>query len=190
MLFKANTLEAIARGDVDLAFRRWTRPTVKTGSRLRTAIGSLIIGEVSLAAPEKITADEAKRAGFSDVAALERDLRQGDGAIYRIAIAGVEADERTALREEALSQADTAGLADRLARWDKAAGLSGYHQRILQVIADHPGMAASDLAAQLGVEKLKLKRDVRKLKEVGLTISLGIGYRLSPRGRSFLGALT
>lgn len=190
MLFKANTLEAIARGDVDLAFRRWTRPTVKTGSRLRTAIGSLIIGEVSLAAPEKITADEAKRAGFSDVAALERDLRQGDGAIYRIAIAGVGTDGRTSLREEVPSHADITGLADRFARWDKAAGLSGYHQRILQVIADHPGMAASDLAAQLGVEKLKLKRDVRKLKEVGLTISLGIGYRLSPRGRSFLGALT
>jgi hypothetical protein len=186
MLFKAHTLDAIARGDVDLAFRRWTRPTVKTGSRLRTKIGSLVIGEVTLVEPEKWTAEEARRAGFEDIAALERDLRKGDGSLYRIVIAGVEADERTSLREEVLSHADIAGLAGRLERWDKAARYTGYHRKILQLIADHPGMAAADLAAQLNVEKLTFKRDVRKLKEVGLTISLDIGYRLSPRGQSFL----
>jgi predicted transcriptional regulator len=85
-----------------------------------------------------------------------------------------------------LSHADIAGLAGRLERWDKAARYTGYHRKILQLIADHPGMAAADLAAQLNVEKLTFKRDVRKLKEVGLTISLDIGYRLSPRGQSFL----
>jgi hypothetical protein len=30
------------------------------------------------------------------------------------------------------------------------------------------------------------KRDVRRLKELGLTESLEVGYRLSPRGRAFL----
>ena len=30
------------------------------------------------------------------------------------------------------------------------------------------------------------KRDVRKLKELGLTESLEIGYRLSPRGVAFM----
>jgi hypothetical protein len=30
------------------------------------------------------------------------------------------------------------------------------------------------------------KRRVRRLKELGLTESLPVGYRLSPRGRSFL----
>ena len=32
------------------------------------------------------------------------------------------------------------------------------------------------------------KRDVRKLKELGLTESLPVGYRLSPRGRAYRGA--
>ena len=31
------------------------------------------------------------------------------------------------------------------------------------------------------------KRDVRKLKELGLTESLEIGYRISPRGETLLG---
>ena len=33
----------------------------------------------------------------------------------------------------------------------------------------------------------KFKTDVRKLKALGLTESLAVGYRLSPRGRAYLG---
>ena len=47
-------------------------------------------------------------------------------------------------------------------------------------------MRAEDLAASIGREKLPFKRDVRKLKELGLTESLEIGYRLSPRGVALL----
>ena len=40
--------------------------------------------------------------------------------------------------------------------------------------------------AELGRETLAWKADVRKLKEKGLTESLAIGYRLSPRGEAVL----
>ena len=46
------------------------------------------------------------------------------------------------------------------------------------------GVRAADLARELGTETLVFKRDVRKLKELGLTESLAIGYLLSPRGES------
>ncbi len=36
-------------------------------------------------------------------------------------------------------------------------------------------------------DTLPFKRDVRKLKELGLTESLAVGYRISPRGRAYLG---
>jgi len=49
--------------------------------------------------------------------------------------------------------------------------------------ARHP---RPDLAASLGRETLPFKRDVRRLKELGLTHSLEVGYRLSPRGRAYL----
>jgi hypothetical protein len=48
---------------------------------------------------------------------------------------------------------------------------------------------APDLAAGLGRETLPFKADVRKLKELGLTESLLVGYRLSPRGRAYLDGL-
>jgi ribosomal protein S19E (S16A) len=41
----------------------------------------------------------------------------------------------------------------------------------------------------LGRERLPFKVDVRKLKQLGLTESLPIGYRLSPRGRAVLDRL-
>jgi ribosomal protein S19E (S16A) len=36
------------------------------------------------------------------------------------------------------------------------------------------------------MEKLRFKARVRQLKELGLTESLEVGYRLSPRGRALL----
>jgi hypothetical protein len=39
----------------------------------------------------------------------------------------------------------------------------------------------------VGRERPAFKTDVRKLKRLGLTISLDVGYRLSPRGEAFLG---
>ena len=43
--------------------------------------------------------------------------------------------------------------------------------------------------AVAGRERHPFKTDVRKLKELGLTESLEVGYRLSPRGRTVLSRL-
>jgi hypothetical protein len=40
----------------------------------------------------------------------------------------------------------------------------------------------------LGRETAPFKLDVRKLKNLGLTLSFRIGYRLSPRGEAYLRA--
>ena len=54
------------------------------------------------------------------------------------------------------------------------------------LIAKHPRIAASKLAAKLERETLPFKVDVRKLKKLGLTQSFEVGYELSPRGRAYL----
>ena len=60
-------------------------------------------------------------------------------------------------------------------------------RRSSNLIAERPATRAPDLAASLGRETAPFKADVRKLKELGLTESLEIGYRLSPRGRAYYG---
>ncbi len=59
----------------------------------------------------------------------------------------------------------------------------------MQWIADHEGLAAREIAAALAIEKAVLKPNIRKLKDLGLTESLAVGYRLSPRGAAILEAL-
>lgn len=186
MLLRQSTLDGITRGDITLAFRRWQRPTVKTGTRLRTAAGVVRIGKVELADEAELTDADAVAAGYADRAALLADLRaDGDRTLYRISFDGVEADPRIGLRSSGLlSDADWHELAARFERWDKTA--PGYFASILGQIAKHAAVPAAVLAQELGVEKLRFKQDVRKLKELGLTESLEIGYRLSPRGEAVL----
>lgn len=47
-------------------------------------------------------------------------------------------------------------------------------------------LPAGELAAKIGVEKEWLKLNVRKLKNLGLTVSHQPGYELSLRGREYL----
>ena len=59
----------------------------------------------------------------------------------------------------------------------------------LELIGSRPGELAETLATSIGREKRPFKADVRRLKELGLTESLPVGYRLSPRGRAVLARL-
>ena len=50
-------------------------------------------------------------------------------------------------------------------------------------------VVSTELAAKMGMGRLPFKQRVRRLKELGLTESLEVGYRLSPRGEAFVAAL-
>lgn len=190
MLFRAATLERIRTGEINLAFRRWRRPTVKAGGRLRTAIGELAIESVAPCAGEHLTEGDAVAAGYASRAELLSALdARGEGQIYRIAFRFDCADPRIALREsDRLSKDERAALIARLDRFDR--GVDGAWTRpILRHIAAHEGQSAASIAAACGFDKARLKQNIRKLKELGLTESLDVGYRLSPRGRAFLKVL-
>jgi hypothetical protein len=187
MLFPAAHLDGIAAGRVDLAFRRWRAPRVKSGSRLRTRIGVLAVGAVEVIAPASISDADARRAGHPDRAALLTALARREGEVYRIELRLDGPDPRVALRSRsALSDTERSELAQRLARLDEASRHGPWTAATLALIAAHPETRAVDLAALVGREKLPFKRDVRKLKELGLTESLERGYRLSARGRAWL----
>jgi hypothetical protein len=189
MLLAADDLAAIRDGRVDLAFRRWRRPSVKAGTQLRTPAGIVEVIAVACVDEAEITDDDARRAGANDRAALLRRLaRYPDGDLYRIALRPAGDDPRVALRDQIPD--DPAPLLARLARLDRASATGPWTGAILALIGAHEGRRAADLAAQLGRETIAFKRDVRKLKELGLTESLDVGYRLSARGRTVLAALS
>jgi hypothetical protein len=139
--------------------------------------------------PATLTEADAARAGVRSLAALLRLLDRRDGAhVYRMAVSPAGDDPRIGLREQAeLSDDDRRALDQRLDRWDAARAEGPWTREILRLIAERPGVRAPDLAASLGRETLPFKRDVRRLKELGLTISLDVGYRISPRGQAYLG---
>ena len=122
------------------------------------------------------------------VGVLAYELRAyPDGQIYRIALHLVGPDPRVALRDASeLTDDDVDEIRSRLERFDARSSLGPWTEAALRAIAERPGTRAADLASALGRDTLSFKTDVRKLKELGLTESLEVGYRLSPRGRAFL----
>jgi biotin operon repressor len=190
MLLRRAVLEKIARGDVDLVFRRWKRPTVKAGGTLRTYLGMVRIESVEVVDIESITGEDAGRAGV-DLAELRSMLAaKTEGEIFRVRLGGIEADPRVTLREDdALDDDAVAGLVARLDRLDRTSKRGPWTRETLRLLAEHPHVRAQDLADVLGLERDVFKNDVRKLKELGLTISHSPGYELSPRGRALLDQL-
>jgi len=192
VLIRPAELAAIRAGTVDLAFRRWERPRLLAGTRMRTAVGLVEVVSVRPVAARAITADEARRAGAaSRTELLSRLGSRADRRIYRVELRYGGADPRVALRgQSALSEEEVEQLGDRLARLDAASRHGPWTWQTLELIARRPGVRAPDLAAEVGLETVVFKRDVRKLKELGLTESLDVGYRLAPRGQAFLGTRT
>ncbi len=187
MLFPLAQRAPVAAGEITVAFRRWRRPTVRAGGTLHTPMGLLAIDAVDRIDADAIDDADARRAGHADAAAVRAALR-GDGDTYRIAFHLAGPDPRIALRADAaLSGADRAAIAAKLARYDAASRHGPWTAATLRAIADAPATRAADLAERLGRPELQpFKTDVRKLKALGLTESLEVGYRLSPRGRAFL----
>lgn len=180
MLFRMDEVRRIAAGEVTLAFRRWRKPAAATGGRQHVPGGLIGFDSVETVDPDAIPDADVTAAGFADRAALLEALGGREGDVYRIALRHLGADPRIALREADLTPESHAALAARLDR------MGPWSRETLALIRDRPETRAADLAASLGRETLDFKRDVRKLKTLGLTESLETGYRLSPRGRAFL----
>ena len=181
----------IADGSVTVTFRRWKRPQAVEGHRYRTPGGIIEVDRVTTVEPHAITTRDARHAGYASPAALVADLR-GDAslAVTRVAFHHVdEPDPRTTLADDdKLSADDIADLDRRLARLDTRSPYGAWTRTTLDAIDARPGTRAGDLAASFGREIAPFKLDVRKLKNLGLTISLLTGYRLSPRGIAYLRA--
>lgn len=203
MLIRIETLRRIVEGDVDLQFRRWQKPTVKVGGRLRTALGELSIVAVDVVTPDEITDIDSRRAGYADASALVEDLfreRRSTGrartakpteasVLYRVQVEFAGEDQRLARRNDLPVGEELDALVARVTGMDARSKRGPWTRRTLTLIQEWPGRRAPELAEIEGLDTLVFKTDVRKLKELGLTESLAVGYRLAPRGEYLLQVL-
>ena len=185
VMIRPAELAAIRAGDLDLAFRRWDRPRVRVGTEMRTAVGLVRVTSVDPVALSALRAEDARRCGAASLAALKQALAaREDRTIYRVGLEYAGADPREALRSVVPTPAEVEELLAWMDRLDAASPTGPWTRETLRLIDEFPGRRAPELAEQLGRETQSWKTDVRKLKEKGLTESLAIGYRLSPRGEA------
>jgi hypothetical protein len=187
VLLNAATLRGLEEGTVSRTYRRWTAVRVKPGSRLTTRSGVVEVRNVSQVDAADLTDQDAGQAGFDSLAALLAWTRsKGAGDLYRVDLALIGPDPRVALRlADDLSMTELADLDARLDRMDRAAERP-WTRQVLEQIRRRPAVVSTELAAEAGQERAAYKIRVRRLKALGLTESLEIGYRLSPRAEAYL----
>jgi hypothetical protein len=189
MLIERRLHAGIQDGSITVMFRRWKRRQVTAGNTYRTAAGRIVVDEVTEVAPSRIRRADAVAAGYSSVAEAVADLRgtPGDPVFLLRLRPATDEDPRATLADDAeLSTSDVEEITQRLARLDRASSYGPWTSETLAIIQKRPAVRAGDLADELGREMLPFKLDVRKLKNLGLTLSLLTGYRLSPRGEAYL----
>jgi hypothetical protein len=187
--FEQRLRDGIHSGAIVLAFRRWKRSQVVAGHRYRTGIDMVEVESVDVVEPSSVDEAQAREAGYVTVAELLADLR-GDPAlpVYRIRLRRMdEPDPRDELaRSASLTDADVTAIKARLARMDRSSSRGPWTGAVLALIGDRPAVVSTVLAESMDWERQDFKLHVRRLKELGLTLSLDVGYRLSPRGEAYL----
>lgn len=152
---------------------------MKTGGTLVSPGGLLAIDSVEAIDDAQVDEEAARRAGYASREELFANLR-GDGQLYRIGFHRLGDDPRVALRQRAdLTTTEWSAIAGWLQRNEWA-------WSYLSLIQESPGTVSTELAARAGVERPVFKQRVRRLKALGLTESLEVGYRISPRGQTVL----
>lgn len=189
MLIEKQRWAGIQDGSVTVLFRRWHRSQATAGKTYRTGAGRIVVGELEIVQPDKIRVRDAKAAGYGSVAEVLADLR-GDPAdpihLLRIHLADDPDPREELAAADQLTDGDVASISAKLARMDASSPVGPWTLPTLRLIEQSPATRAPDLAARLGREPDRFKTDVRKLKNLGLTHSLEVGYRLSPRGIAYL----
>lgn len=188
MLFKEVHLQGIKSGKITLAFRNWQKASVKTGSLLHTSIGLVKIHNIETVNENDITDEDALNAGFIDKKDLQKSFKNNSiGILFKIKVSYHSTDPRIKLREQSeLSEQQFTDLTKKLERMDQFSKHGSWTKSVLCTIKENPKLHAIGIANLTGFEKEWLKLNIRKLKNLGLTISHLVGYELSPLGNEYL----
>ncbi len=153
-----------------------------------TAVGQLFIDDIHPIIPSEITTHDAVAAGFKDLEELFILLdRSREGTVYKIMLHYHREDYRLDLRNmSAMDAEELEALSFRLNTLDSRSRTGPWTRKVLHLIEKHPRTKAALLAERSEIPTKDLKRKVRQLKNLGLTISHEVGYSVSPRGKTYM----
>jgi hypothetical protein len=190
MLFQQRFHDRIRSGEIRCTVRIWQRPRVRAGGRYALGAGAVVVDRIDEMRLDELTPALARRCGFPSLVDLIKTAKHGAGE--RVFVIDFHYDGEAGARPkpvtDAVSADELAELAGRLEDMDRRSRGGPWTLATLRAIEARPGVLAAKLARSLGRPRDELKRDVRKLKRLGLTLSLEIGYRLTPRGEALLRA--
>lgn len=188
MLFKEIHLQGIRSGSINLAFRKWEKESVKKGTLLKTSIGLVEINDIEVVEEHDISDADAIQAGFTGKQQLLKSFPSNTKAlIFKISVSYHSEDPRIELREQTnLTHEEFNKLKQKLERLDYFSKQGAWTISVLHTIKDNPHLPAIEISKLLGFEKEWLKLNIRKLKNLGLTISHHAGYEISPFGKLFV----
>lgn len=186
MQFTSGSHAAVESGAITVTFRRWARPHAKVGGRYNVGRVVIEVDEVELMPFGAIDDADLRKTGLADREAL-RSLAAHSGPIdddtivYRVEFHVV--GPRNAEPRPADSETVAAVVA-KLDGMDRRRPTGPWTATTLGLIARHPGVVSTELAVAAQRERADFKVDVRKLKALGLTESLEVGYRLTALGEA------
>lgn len=193
MMFDKRFRPGIVEGRITRTYRYWKRPQVKPDGLYKLGTDGFIrVTGVKTVAPRGIRSTDAAAAGFGERGELLDFLAayRGDGrTLYRVDFEYVGRLEGRDPDRSAVASNDEVGRLEKaLALRDRNSKWGPWTHQTLRLVAEHPGLSSAKMAQKLGRDQAALKRDMRKLKQLGLTISLETGYELSSKGASYLEA--
>jgi hypothetical protein len=186
MQFTQDSHPAIADGTITLTFRLWKRPLAKVGGRYTVGAVVIEVDAIEMMPFHAITNADVRQAGAQNLTALrDRAAHAGpiddDTLLYRIEFHVVGAKQQ--LGAAPVDDDRVAAVIEKLDRMDARSSFGPWTRRVLQLIDGRPGTVSTELAEIVGRPRPDFKADVRKLKALGLTESLEIGYRLTSLGK-------
>lgn len=177
MQFTSRNSDQIRAGGVTLTFRNWKRPHAKVGGvyRLRPT-GAVKVTRLANVRLSRVSSDDAVRAGFPSVDDMVAFLGLPRTAeVTRVEFALTDDSPKV------VPSLTVEEVVKRLEATDRRSA-APWTARVLALIEAHPAIRAGDLAPLTGWDTPKFKANVRKLKALGLTRSLEVGYRLTDLG--------
>ena len=186
MQFDTQGSRGILAGRITVSFRNWKRPHAAVGGvyRLRPS-GAVKVTGVRPVRLCDVEADDLRRSGFDSVAEVAGVLKLPESAsVTRVEFELTDEPAGKPLLE--LSADEVVGRLQATDRRSTAPWTAG----VLALIRAHPATRAGDLAPQMGWETPVFKANVRKLKALGLTLSLETGYRLTDLGEQVAALMT